>query len=305
MNSQRCRLSTFAACALWAGLSALVFAGCLADETRVVEVSSEDRSANILTLQEFVAASTFYGPNGPQYLVEGDIPLRTLQDVERYYYDHYAAETEKLAVRIFNGADEIWPNGDQRFLEYCVSTSFPATGTWSRANTIAAMATAAQRWKTAANIEFRYISSRDSDCLSGSSIPHSRFFKVAPSPLAGAYACAFWPISRNTCAELDGSTVGADTSQTPPVTITRTLTHELGHVLGMIHEYSRNDAPGGCQFQDSHYLTDYDQTSIMQASAGVCGGSPMETLTRLDGNGIRVLYGIPPAWVPVFTNKLL
>ena len=274
---------------------------CGSESAQVVDVYG-DNKVQTQSWEEFSAASTVSAADGSaHYIVEGDIPVSSLDELKQYYDEHYSAHAEKLAVRTFNSADDAWSNGDQRALEYCVSSTFPASGAWSRTNVIAAMATATARWKQAANIDFSYNSSRDSDCVSGSSTPNSRFFKVAPQDLSasGAYACAFWPVSRSTCSELDGSTVGVDTSLTPPISAARTLTHELGHVLGMIHEYSRNDAPGGCQFQTARYLTDYDVVSIMQASIGACGGSPTETLSLTDGAGIRVLYGMPPAWIVV------
>jgi len=285
-------------------LTLTLLGGCAPDRESV-DVHAPRTGSGIPSWEEFAQASTFQGACGPQYVVEGDIPISTFEELQNYYYQHYVMEVDKLAVRTFNSADDAWLNGDQQRLEYCVSTSFPATGTWSRANTVAAMTAATARWKQVADIEFTYVSSRDTDCLSGSGIPNNRFFKVAPRTLSSGYACAFWPISRVTCAELDGSTIGADTSLSPPLSITRTLTHELGHVLGMIHEYSRNDAPGGCSFQASRYLTDYDSTSIMQASIGACNGSPTENLSVADGFGMRGLYGAPPAWHVVIGLPLL
>jgi hypothetical protein len=281
--------------------------GCEAPTSQVIDVSTEDAVVDIPTWEEFESASTVYGKDGVQYIVEEDIPIRSVEALREHYERYYLARVDKLAVRTFSGADDAWPNGDQRALEYCVSTTFPNSGTWSRSAVIAAMSDAAARWKQVANINFTYVPSQDSDCLSGSTPPHSQFFKIAPKDLSasGAVACAFFPVSRDTCSELDGSTVGVDTNTVPPISVTRTLTHELGHVLGLLHEYQRIDAPGGCGGLAARYLTDYDSTSIMQASAGICGGSPMESLSALDGIGSRVLYGAPPAWVPAYGLVLL
>src|SRR5690606_20291393 len=185
--------------------------------------------------------------------------------------------------------------------------SFPGTGTWSQPAVIAGMATAPTRWQQQGNVLFTYIPADNANCELTDAAPHDQYIKVTPVSIAGAVACAYYPTSRFTCPELDGETLGVDTADAPPNRVTRTLTHELGHHLGMIHEYERADTPGGpCGGSDnSSYLTDWDESSIMQASAGGCGSTPLEGLTATDGLGIRALYGAPAAWLPAYTHPLM
>jgi hypothetical protein len=271
------------------------------DVTDVTEATAPD---GVPSWEEFLALSTFEGADGPHYVVEEDIPVLGVDELMEYYEQHYTADVDKLAVRTVAGVDDAWVNGDQRRIQYCVSTSFAASGTWSRAAVITGMATAATRWQQQGNVMFTYVPAQDATCTLADTAPHTRFIKVTPVTIAGAIACAFYPSSRFTCPELDGSTLGIDTSQTPPISVARTLTHELGHHLGMIHEYQRT-AGGPCGFDNSRALTALDVGSIMQASAGGCGGSPTENLTALDGMGIRALYGAPAGWFPAYTFPFL
>ena len=60
---------------------------------------------------------------------------------------------------------------------------------------------------------------------------------------------------------------------------------------------------GQCPQAGWRALTDYDDNSIMQASNGVCGGSPIAGLTALDGVGMASLYGLPPALLMALNTK--
>jgi hypothetical protein len=290
----------------------LVIVACSSSqETEWVDVAEATVAENAPSWEEFLAASTFETPDGPHYVVEEDVPVSSLDELQVYYEQHYTAEADKLAVRTIASGDDAWFNLDQRRIEYCVSTSFPATGIWSRNAVITGMAAAARRWEQQGNVMFRYVPTQDATCTLTDTAPHTRFIKVTPVAIVGAVACAFYPTSRFTCAELDedpltpgatGSTLGIDTPDAPPISVARTLTHELGHHLGMIHEYMRADTPGlPCSSDDSRSLTAWDVGSIMQASSGGCGGSPTENLSALDGRGIRAKYGAPAAWFPAYT----
>ena len=171
-------------CRTGAACLALGSSGCTTGESadsQIIEVNSDNPEANLMSWEEFATASTFEGPNGPVYVAEGDLPFADLKGLKAYYYEHYLAQVDKLAVKTFNGGDDRWFNNEQTRLEYCVSTTFPATGFWSRANTIAAMEVATQSWKQVANVHFTYVPGQDSNCTTASGVPHTRFFKVAPT----------------------------------------------------------------------------------------------------------------------------
>jgi hypothetical protein len=284
----------------------LMLAACGGQELEWVDVTGAAAPDDAPSWEEFLASSTYDSPDGPHYVVEEDVPVSDIEELREYYDARYTGDADKLAVRTIASGDDAWANGDQRRIEYCVSTSFPASGTWSRAAVLAGMATAATRWQQQGNVMFTYVPAQDATCTLADTAPHTRFIKVTPVTIAGAVACAFYPSSRFTCPELDGSTLGIDTAQLPPISVARTLSHELGHHLGMIHEYQRSDTPGGaCGTDNSRFLTSWDVGSIMQASAGGCGSSPTENLTAVDGLGIRAKYGAPAGWFPAYTYPFL
>ena len=315
----RCRAAQGPSAGRGRGMYRLLFPLALAAcgggvENEWVDLTGASTADDVPSWEEFLAASTFESADGPRYLVEEDVPVFSVEELREYYDERYTGDADKLAVRTIASGDDAWSNMDQRRLEYCVSTSFPATGTWSRTAVIAGMATATTRWQQQGNVMFTYVPTRDANCTLADAAPHDQFIKVTPVSIALAVACAFYPVSRFTCPELDedpdpavvaGSTLGIDTADAPPISVARTLTHELGHHLGMIHEYQRSDTPGGaCPTSDSsRFLTSYDVGSIMQASQGGCGSSPTENLTAVDGLGIRAKYGAPAGWFPSYNYQ--
>jgi hypothetical protein len=104
-------------------------------------------------------------------------------------------------------------------------------------------------------------------------------------------------------------------SHRPAVTPLGALKHELGHMLGMRHEHPWAPRPPGlppiCYLEnprdetpgvdvDGRRLTDYDRESVMHYPE--CGGYMDRDLdiSKLDGVGIRQIYGQPASWyVPV------
>jgi hypothetical protein len=72
------------------------------------------------------------------------------------------------------------------------------------------------------------------------------------------------------------------------------LRHELGHVLGFRHEHIRSGAPPVCPDEPLDHiidLTKYDPRSVMHYFCGNVGSS--ETITELDRQGARLVYGPP------------
>ena len=95
----------------------------------------------------------------------------------------------------------------------------------------------------------------------------------------------------------------------PDITWPGTIRHELGHMLGFRHEHPWDPSPNCGEVQDSgapaeiggRQLTPYDSGSVMHYPQ--CGGVTGVdlTITPLDADGARKIYGMPASWyVPLW-----
>ena len=88
------------------------------------------------------------------------------------------------------------------------------------------------------------------------------------------------------------------------------LRHELGHLLGFRHEHAFAPEESRCGIEGpddaakdltGRELTEFDTSSVMHYH-DICNGEQYAdfTLSKLDGEGARAVYGMPAAWyVPV------
>jgi serralysin len=239
------------------------------------------------------------------YVVEGDIPVWTKEELRRYWDDQQGQalartsadgiETVKqpLAVRTVSGVDTKWGPGQQTNLTYCVSTGFG--GNYS--TVVSAMQNAAASWQAAANVRFVYSSGQDGNCNAGN---NSVVFDVRPGDLGPNYsALSFFPDYARSSRSLI-----IDPKAFPA--LTDHLRHELGHILGFRHEHTAGsttvNGTYAC-YEDSNWraLTAYDTGSIMHYNA--CGGTRSGFLTSQDQNGVACLYGAAPGFTPNCTYR--
>lgn len=93
-------------------------------------------------------------PNG-RYVVDGDLPLRSIDDLYQYYVSSVFGErTARSGLAIYHGGADIkWNETTKLNLTYCVDSVQWSSSYW---NVVNAMTAAAQSWKGAA-YDFKHV----------------------------------------------------------------------------------------------------------------------------------------------------
>ncbi|WP_338871597.1 matrixin family metalloprotease [Myxococcus stipitatus] len=267
----------FRSVALLAGMS-LLGTACGGPEAPRTETSAA------MTWEEF-RASAARDPEGA-WIFDGDQAVETEESLRAYFETNMrgtATHRGGLAVYYVGGLDVKWSSAQQRNLTYCVSNTFGA----NKAAVVAAMNLATADWEATANVDFIHNTAFDANCTASQT---GVLFDVRPVNSGGQYlARAFFPnasrASRNLL--LDTSLFG------PPGvwTLEGHLRHELGHVLGFVHEHDRCPGGGGTGMRP---LTTYDSASVMHypqvGSTCVSTNPGGPVLSTLDRTGARSLY---------------
>lgn len=233
------------------------------------------------------------------YIVEGDVTVGSIEGVRQYFDEQnrrLSLREETAVAGLEYGTTASGLSGfryttfNERYdYTYCVSSAFGANHGVVRD----AMNAAALAWEHVARVNFRYVASADGSCTTSN--PAVDFPVVVGG--SGCCATAFFP-------HLDppGSSgrriairSGAFT-QAFPDSLEGTLRHELGHVLGMMHEHQRVDAGSNCPFSTGvTNFTSYDPESVMLYRVPTnCNGANIPTameLTPRDEQGIRAAIG--------------
>ena len=265
-------------------LGFVFLSGCAADA---------QTTASPVTWDEFVALA-HTDPETGVYVVDGDEPVYTLEEL-RAYYDRWVAPpvfdandigtiSQPLIVNRVNGADDRWSAAAALNVTFCVS----AASFGSRYNAvITAMDTASSAWEAAAHVNFVHSTAQDGACTRTNANVVFDVRQVAGQPFL---ARSFFPSStrRNRELLIDSSSFGVIT----PYTLAGIVRHELGHTLGFRHEHTRPEAGGVC-FEDNSWraLTTYDSASVMHYPQ--CNGTNRGdlVLTTRDRQGAAALYG--------------
>jgi hypothetical protein len=264
--------------------------------------------AAVPTFQEFVASTT-RTPAG-SYVVEHDMVIGDISRLEAYYLKYIAGQqtfgrgtlpvdpsepSTNLAIKTTTtGADARWSDTQKLQLTYCISTDWHQFGGGFEHDDYyfieQAVRNAAESWEAVANVNFTHVPTEDSNCNSSNT---NVLLRVIPWAQAPYIAQAFFPDSHPNDRFLivnPGSVpiVGGQTS------LSGAMRHELGHILGFVHEHGRVVTPN-CQTESvtRRDLTTYDSMSVMHYN--FCyGGDYDYFLTQNDIDGVRSVYGASP-----------
>lgn len=305
---------------------AIILSGCeYTGSTQRQETLTEETPAESLKKAPNFADYITSLPVTPDggYVVEGDIPIYSEEDLYQYYLAFYglkqsiqtdsltATQTDGLTLQSVvvtdaNGNDVIWNATDRQNLTYCIDNSISikagigapvdvpgpyAFGT-NYDTVVNAMARATADWEASANVNFTHMPLEDDTCSASNANVMFRIRKSYATwqgnpNLATAFFPDYPPLNRTLW-------IAADTVQNPasPLSFVGILRHELGHILGLAHENGRLSQ---CQVPNLHALTAFDLYSVMFSRTG-CGAPPGTDyfLTQLDKDGIVQLYPFPP-----------
>jgi hypothetical protein len=246
------------------------------------------------TYEQF-KATVYVEPGTGLYIVDGDTPLETDEQLRTFFEEHVAptapaetagaerAGTRRLTVNRVNNRDDRW--ADPHDLTYCVSTGFGP----NHDAVVQAMQMAVNAWSRTWDVgfvNFRYRGDQDGICDAANG---DVVFDVSPTAGQSFLARSFFPsfARSNRSILIDSSSFG----NIAPFTLQGVLRHELGHTLGFRHEHTRPEA-GTC-FEDSSWrpLTPYDSASVMHYPQ--CNGTNRGDLviTHRDREGHLSLYG--------------
>jgi PKD repeat protein len=264
------------------------------------------------SFEEFLASTT-QTPWG-SYVIQGDMIIGDLARLEAYYHEHVANQavfsrdtlpvdpagpSTNLAIKTTTtGADARWSDTQKLQLTYCISSQWHSyAGGFEHDDYYfieMAVRQAAESWEAVANVNFTHLPANDTNCNSANT---NVLFRVIPYAQAPYIAQAFFPDSVATDRFLivNPGNVPVTGDKT---TVSGVMRHELGHILGFVHEHGRVVTPN-CQTENigRRDLTDYDSMSVMHYP--YCYGGDYDfAMTPNDITGVRSIYGANPVPPP-------
>lgn len=258
----------------------------------------DEQRKNTKTFEEFKKAVTKESFPGGKYIVNGDTPISTEEQLLEFYKQNIEGSpgpNAEFAVMNKQGKDIVWNDSDKKGLKYCISSGAAESGGFgNRYNTVVgAMADATRAWKDVADIDFVHVSQEDTNCTSSNT---NVVFDVRPVNLNMYLARSFFPDDQRAGRNVLIDNSSFELPAGGKLSLTGILRHELGHTLGARHEHTRPQS-GTC-FEDKDWrgVTDYDALSVMHYPQCNGKGDWSLTLTNLDKNGIACLYKAAPGF---------
>jgi hypothetical protein len=227
------------------------------------------------SLATATAPEGFLEPDTGALVVDADVLADDDDTVE-------SSTAQGLTVALVGGRDDVWSRTARKSISYCVDAD--GFGRWA-GTVAAAMKDATADWERSANVQFVALTAENGRCTRSNDRVVFDVRLVTGRPYL---ARSFFPSSTRSKREL---LIDATSLPPPrPLTLTGVLRHELGHVLGLRHEHTRQQS-NPC-YEDSNWraVTSYDVRSVMHypQCAGVMGRDL--SLTARDRQGIGVLY---------------
>jgi hypothetical protein len=238
-----------------------------------------DNDNRTMSFDEFL--STVHQDSTGKYVYDGDMTAHDMASLHLAWEQMYPQMGALTVAKYSLAQDDIWRNGQQLNLTYCISNGFGV----NKQAVINAMSAADAAWSAQAIVKFVYVPAQDTNCTSSNT---NVIFNVNSVSGTGYWANSFLPSAPRASRTLniDNITFGSG------IALAGLLMHELGHVLGFRHEYVRAASP--CYTEGGLWrgVTPYDTGSIMDYPYPECGGTnPFSGLDQNDIEGATMLYG--------------
>ena len=222
-------------------------------------------------VDEFVASLTRDGDG--DLIFDGDLAFPNETAARDFYEERFG---DGRSTQLANKRGAVWSDREKLALGYCVSNAFGG----DKRRVLQAMQSAAAQWEQAANVKFHYLPQYDGQCANSRTRPRL-FVPVRLNNECGWHASGAYPYksSYHRLSFVKVNTRALGRCRQPVLfDLPGLLLHELGHVLGFIHEHDRrenaqNHDRGRCNphnLENYNALTSYDPYSIMHYSE--CGG---------------------------------
>jgi hypothetical protein len=297
----------------------VVVLGCSSEagEGGDVIVHSEERLG--VPWEEYLESARQSDGHREYFLVEEDLYFESEDELRLHYDSIFEQNAEKLAVfkNVDTGFEPTYAFAQGLRIRYCISNLFQTMySPFDKNRVVSEMAVATRGWEDVANVRFSYESAQDAACTWDNSNVE---FAVIPWNGGGASGkgCGLSKLQWfNGCVNTDGTLVKGVLAMSNYAAYvsnpssTGVLRHELGHILGFRHEHPWS-TNSNCASLESpttgtttfRRLTVYDSVSVMHytdKNRVGCGPLREYSITALDGQGARSVYGMPAAWYVSF-----
>jgi hypothetical protein len=254
-----------------------------------------------------IADDGFCGGEAPEALVGGELRLEgdILLSSGHVEEDMSEGTSYRSAVKCRGALDRAWDVGRKLDLSYCLGEFADAS---LAARTRAALVLATAQWERASGVNFIHRAELDgtADCAA----PERVAFTVRQGAAAecGAGGC---PLASASFPATEPEDEGARLLVWPDALVSEmyspemVVLHELGHLLGFVHEHSRFEQSreicvdaASTEFRG---LTYPDPASVMGDARcpGISAASKQGRLSRGDRLGASILYTLPRSRVDV------